>query len=145
MIRSEISESRGTRGIWETGAVSGSDVLLARLFLVSVLGAGFISYLFGLSPESLALFPCPIHLICGVQCPGCGMTRACIALARGDISQALRHNPLSLGLVLFAAGYALAPATVRRNWQRLTPAVRATAKWTAFATVLVFWISRILA
>jgi len=142
VIGSEISKSMGAEGIWEKGAAAGSDAWLARFFLFSILGAGLASSLFGLSPESIALLPCPIHSISGVECPGCGMTRACIALCRGDISHAVQYNPLSIGLVLLAAGFALAADRMRRNWARLTPGIRQITKWTALIAVLVFWVCR---
>jgi hypothetical protein len=38
---------------------------------------------------------CPFHLATGVPCPGCGTTRAALALARGDVLGALAFNPLA--------------------------------------------------
>ncbi|WZL82777.1 DUF2752 domain-containing protein [Vallitaleaceae bacterium 9-2] len=37
---------------------------------------------------------CPIKLTTGLPCPGCGMTRAHIALLNLDLSQALYYHPL---------------------------------------------------
>ena len=50
---------------------------------------------------------CPIRFVTGVSCPGCGMTRAYLALFRGDISGAFGFHPLfclppvMLGLYFF--------------------------------------------
>ena len=59
---------------------------------------------FGFSPykvlEHIPLI-CPFRAISGIPCPGCGMTRAFLALAEGDFLGALRFNPLSVPL--FAA------------------------------------------
>ena len=38
--------------------------------------------------------PCLFHLITGLYCPGCGGTRACRYLARGEIVQSLWYHPL---------------------------------------------------
>ena len=122
----------------------GSDVLLARFFLVAVLGAGLISLLFGPSPESMALCPCPFHSITGLKCPGCGMTRACIALARGDIHGALHYNPFSLGLLLFAGAFALFPDRIRRFWRSLTFRARTVCTGSMLALIFGFWVYRIL-
>lgn len=37
---------------------------------------------------------CPINLLFGVPCPGCGLTRACLLLLRGDFVGAFRMHPL---------------------------------------------------
>jgi Protein of unknown function (DUF2752) len=36
---------------------------------------------------------CPIRAVTGYWCPGCGMTRAALALGRGDWSVANRYHP----------------------------------------------------
>ena len=38
-------------------------------------------------------FPCPFHLLTGLDCPGCGVTRMCLALLRLDLSAAWSANP----------------------------------------------------
>ena len=37
---------------------------------------------------------CPIKFLTGISCAGCGMTRACLALAKLDIRGALCFHPL---------------------------------------------------
>ena len=37
---------------------------------------------------------CPIKFVTGVSCPGCGMSRACIWLLLGNISDAFYFHPL---------------------------------------------------
>lgn len=37
--------------------------------------------------------PCLFRLVTGLQCPGCGVTRMCLSLFRGDLAGALRANP----------------------------------------------------
>lgn len=137
LIRAEVPTGAGKAG-------PGSEVWLARIFLLAILGAGFAAHLFGIAPGKLAILPCPVHFITGVECPGCGMTRACIALAGGDIRQALHYNPLSLGLVLLAGVFALFPSRIRLFWLRLPPGIRACATWTMLAFVLFFWVYRVL-
>ncbi|MBR6558585.1 MAG: DUF2752 domain-containing protein [Clostridia bacterium] len=36
--------------------------------------------------------PCPIYSLTGYLCPGCGATRMCLAVLRGDIIAALKYN-----------------------------------------------------
>lgn len=43
--------------------------------------------------------PCIFYVLGGKFCPGCGITRMCVALARLDIPAAMSHNLLAFFLV----------------------------------------------
>lgn len=45
---------------------------------------------------------CPIRLLTGVSCPGCGMSRAVYHLTRLDVSAAAACHPLVFSLPVFA-------------------------------------------
>jgi len=45
--------------------------------------------------------PCPIHLVTGIPCPGCGMTRAFHCIINWNIVEALHENILSIFLFVF--------------------------------------------
>jgi Protein of unknown function (DUF2752) len=53
---------------------------------------------------------CPIRAVLGIDCPGCGGTRALTALMRGDLRQAARENAAALVAGAAAAAYVIAPA-----------------------------------
>ena len=40
--------------------------------------------------------PCVFHLLTTLECPGCGITRAIVALSRLDIQTAFHYNKLSI-------------------------------------------------
>ena len=49
--------------------------------------------------------PCAFHQVTGLKCPGCGVTRMCLSLLRGDFAEAFHQNAaifclLPLGVVL---------------------------------------------
>jgi hypothetical protein len=93
-------------------------------------------------PTRFSFYPaCPIHRILGIECPGCGATRALAALLRGHLIDALRLNALFvllLPVALLAAveSYrrAIRPGIFR--WpQPPAPALYATLAATAIFTI----------
>ena len=69
--------------------------VLRGLGIVLLLGLGYA--LWG-SVTGLWL-PCPFHALTGLECPGCGVTRMCLALLRLDFAAAWTANP---GLLLLS-------------------------------------------
>ena len=51
----------------------------------------------------LEITVCPVALVGRVPCPGCGVTRAALALVRGDVHEATRMNPLAVVVVPVSA------------------------------------------
>lgn len=45
--------------------------------------------------------PCVFYKITGIQCPGCGNTRAVLSLVRGDIKAAFEYNAFFLPEILY--------------------------------------------
>lgn len=90
---------------------------------------------------------CPTLLVTGLECPGCGLTRAFIAIAHGRLAEALELNAGSL--VAFAAVLAVAAAPLLRRLAPVTFA-RVTAELRrpragAIAVVLVLltWVAHL--
>ena len=73
--------------------------------------------------STLALVPfstCGLRIFLGIPCPACGLTRATLALARGDLAAALRFQPLALPLLAVAAITAAAAFVAGdAAWRRL--------------------------
>ena len=67
------------------------------LFPLTWIAAGIRLFLL---PQKLP--PCPLHHFSGIPCPGCGSTRATVALAHGDFLRALAFNPLWVLICLAA-------------------------------------------
>jgi hypothetical protein len=77
--------------------------------LLAVTGVGVAAVVYCFNPVKYHLYPvCEFHQLTGLNCPGCGATRALYALLHGDFSTALRDN------VMLVLG--LAAAALRGGW-----------------------------
>ena len=77
--------------------------------LLAVTAAGIAAVVFFFNPAAHKFYPiCQFHRLTGLNCPGCGMTRALYALLHGNFSTALRDNALLV--------FALVAAAVRSAW-----------------------------
>ena len=75
------------------------------LWLASVAAAAMGAVLYRFDPMRVGFYPrCPIYLLTGFYCPGCGGLRAGHALLHGHFLEALGYNPLLvLALAVFLA------------------------------------------
>ena len=71
--------------------------------------AGIAVVVFFFNPVTAKIYPaCQFHRLTGLNCPGCGMTRAAYALLHGEFLPALHDNALFV--------FALAGLMVRGGW-----------------------------
>jgi hypothetical protein len=95
-------------------------------------------------PTATSFYPaCPIHQFFGIECPGCGATRALAALLHGHLHQALRFN--ALFVVLLPAALACAIQIYRRALQPgdfRWPAPPASAAYATLAAAAIFTVAR---
>ncbi|MGE9267713.1 MAG: DUF2752 domain-containing protein [Verrucomicrobiales bacterium] len=111
-------------------AISGAFLLAAVLVLAGVWqGAAWLP-------------PCLFHEVTGLDCPGCGLTRACSDALHGRFWQAFQHNPLGVILTPLAV---VAMSVMLGQWLLGRP-VRAPFGngWARgiLALVLLFWVLR---
>lgn len=50
--------------------------------------------------------PCLFRTVTGFKCPGCGITHAIMALLRGNVAEAMQHNPVVVPLIPILGLYA---------------------------------------
>ena len=90
-------------GFMKDGRVHLSSYLNTGFFLLLVWTALFLSFHLFISVnkviDCLPVF-CPFRILTGISCPGCGMTRAFLALAEGDFLTAFQYNPFSIPLFI---------------------------------------------
>jgi hypothetical protein len=118
-----------------------------RIRIDALVGGAFLALLLLLvfvDPERQAFYPrCPLLLLTGLHCPGCGSQRALHALVHGHLGAALRLNPLAVlvlpFLVYSTAGWVRAGVTGRGLPQ---PRIRTAWIWGFLVVVLVFTVIR---
>lgn len=118
-----------------TSRIRGRVVRLCAL----VMGTGLVV---------LAKLPlCPFAALTHTPCPGCGMTRATLAIASGDVHGAWQLHPFAFvvsPIVVLALG-TLARSYVRSGHAALPPALSRPFMITLgalFVAMLGFWVAR---
>lgn len=119
------------------GAIGAIGIGIAALWPVSSVDSG---------PPS-----CVFRLLFGVPCPGCGMTRAWVHVAHGDVAGAFWYNPFGLllmAMAAFAAVYVI-QAMVRRRppermlgWISAKPAVALFGLWIGWSAFRIWSIAQ---
>ena len=76
--------------------------------MIKRIGIVLICIIFILIIYSMGIYiPCPIHLITGLHCPGCGITRCIVSILELDFYKAFRYNPLIFILLPFLCSYVI--------------------------------------
>lgn len=94
-------------------------------------------------------WPCPLKSALGIPCPGCGLTRASVALLRGEFAAAFGAHafaPVLLAGLAALAVAALLPAPRREALAGLVARFerRTKAAYVLFAALLLYWSVRLL-
>lgn len=91
------------------------------------------------APTAYGFYPrCPFFLLTGMQCPGCGTTRALHQLLHGNVEAAFRLNPLLFALIPLAL--CCVPGFLRGRTPRFLMQPRFA--WGAFFVLTGYWIFR---
>ena len=110
---------------------------------LAIAPAAVVGLLTMASPSDDGFTLCPVALLTGVACPGCGMSRAIAWLLRGDWDRAIEYHPLApvvLGMGLVAVVWALGKRFGGWKAPRVTLVNRGL---TGLAALLVLtWVAR---
>lgn len=87
--------------------------------------------------------PCVFYLASGKYCPGCGVTRMCVALLRLDFDAAFRANMLIMLLLLPGLFFGLRRAVIFvKTGETDMDLPEKIAVFVAFLLTVAFWILR---
>jgi hypothetical protein len=119
--------------------VARQRTLSAGLLLFSLACVAYAAGLFDAGRAIEALPPlCLFHRLTGLDCPGCGMTRAFVCLLRGDLHCAWQMHPFSVPLLLVAIAAVLVPAPLRSRLARSQ--LGFALQLSALAVLLIWWL-----
>ena len=91
-------------------------MLLAKIFLILLVLAGIYIRLSGQAFETVYFLPCIFKGVTGIPCPGCGMTRAYLAILQGEFSTAWRYHPFSFLLIGLIILIVFQPEYTQETW-----------------------------
>lgn len=115
--------------------VARRGMLFAAFAVVAAVGVVYALF----DPAQTWWMPkCPVHLLTGFDCPGCGSQRAIHALLRGRVDEAFAHNALLVVMIPFISLTAYAELTRGRN-PRLYRALAHPAVVVAVIVLVVVW------
>ena len=116
---------------------------LSRLFLIGLGVVGLYTAASGLAPKEVSLIPCVFHLLTDLVCPGCGMTRACIALVHGQFGAAWSYHPFSFLIVGLAVPAAFFPIWLKNIWARCSSVTQNIIATGGIVLCLSIWIHKL--
>ena len=120
-----------------------NHTFLARLFLVGLGVLGLYTAVSEISPAEVSLIPCLFHSLTELVCPGCGMTRACVALVHGKFGTAWYYHPFSFFVVGLAIAAAFFPMRLKIAWTRCSLAAQKLIVIGGIILCLSIWLIRI--
>jgi hypothetical protein len=116
-------------------------MFVAVVTSVTIAGAGAVLYFF--NPSTHGFYPvCEFHQLTGLNCPGCGGTRAAYQLLHGHIVQALHDNALFVLSLVALSGRGAWFATRKLRNQPTVPFLPSAALWAFLAIAAVFTVLR---
>ncbi|MGB7769033.1 MAG: DUF2752 domain-containing protein [Verrucomicrobiia bacterium] len=104
---------------------------------MAMVGAGAVLYFF--NPSTHGFYPvCEFHELTGLNCPGCGGTRAAYQLLHGHVLRALHENALFVLSLAALAGRGAWFAMRKIRNQPVTPFLPAWGLWVFLVIAIAF-------
>ncbi len=104
-----------------------------------VLTIGVVAIFFAFDPVHAPIFPrCPLWVLTGWKCPGCGLQRALHSLLHLDVANAFAQNALLVCSLPYMA-LLLVAWWQKSRWPRLYAGVRSRPVVVAVAVLVAAW------
>ena len=111
---------------------------LCRVLLLTC-GAAAAAAVYALLVKAGFGLSCPFYTLTGLQCPGCGNSRAAMALLRLDFAASFSHNPLFLPQIGYIAWVYLYSCVSYVKGKRFTYTPPVPALDIAFLIICLLW------
>lgn len=89
---------------------------------------------------SQGIYPCLFHVVTGAYCPGCGGTRALLALLHGRVADSIWLNPLVLYMAVSIPSFLMYRLYCMRKKKTPRPAVWMTVLFIGIAVLVVNFV-----
>ena len=103
----------------------------------------------GLTLLGLPGWQCAFFRLTGVPCPGCGLTRACLLLTRGEVQASIRFHAFAPVFIVFISILIVATVLPRRVTQPLILKAEIFERQTGLTIIILgglilYWLARLL-
>ena len=127
--------------VWTTTSRARNLAIATMVWFTIAIGSLVLLFF---NPTTTGFFPvCPFRVLTGLQCPGCGSTRACYQLMHLHPIAAFKLNPLmmlTLPFILYGlAGFTKSAVTGKPQRRIFIPSIYL---WAWLAVVIFFWVFR---
>jgi hypothetical protein len=124
-----------------------SSILRERRFGFFLIGA--LGVHAGLSSLHLPSWECPFFRLTGIPCPGCGLTRACLLLLRGEVRDSIRFHAFAPVFIVFISILivgTLLPRSITEQWVYKAEVLERQTGITAIILVglMLYWLARLV-
>jgi len=124
-----------------------ATLLRERRFGLVLIGALCLHVV--LSSLNLPAWECPFFRLTGVPCPGCGLTRACSALLRGDVQTAIKFHAFAPVFILLIGMLLAATVLPRKLTEPLIHKTEILERRTGLTIIILsglilYWLARLI-